>query len=434
MLPLSYVSGPADEPLLGETIGDNLDRIAAAQCDALCLIARHQGVRWTYGEFAARVDECARAFLALGVAHGDRVGIWSPNRVEWTLVQYAHGKIGAILVTINPAYRAHEVEYALAQSGTSVLVVGERLQDLELRRHASPRCARSLPRLQTLIFLDSEAGELTWTPSSPARPGCRRTTCARAEATAAVRRRRSTSSTPPAPPASRRARRSRTTISSTTRYFITGIQAATAGRPALRAGPALPLLRHGDGQPRLHDARRGDRLPARRPSTRGAVLEAVERSAAPRSTACRPCSSPMLDHPDFARPRPVVAAHRRDGGRTLPDRGHEARASEMHMREVTICYGMTETLAGLVPDAPRRSARAPRRHGRSRSPARRDARSSTRDSGAVVPRGEPGELWTRGYCVMLGYWKNDAATARGDRRGAAGCTPAISPSWTRTGS
>src|SRR5262245_42586023 len=113
MTRMSYVSGTSDEPLLGETIGDNFDRMASAHRDALCLVARHQGVRWTYGEFAARVDECARGFLALGVARGERIGIWSPNRAEWALVQYATAKIGAILVNINPAYRAHEVAYAL---------------------------------------------------------------------------------------------------------------------------------------------------------------------------------------------------------------------------------------------------------------------------------------------------------------------------------
>jgi fatty-acyl-CoA synthase len=118
----SYVSGTSAEPLLGETIGDNFDRIAAVHGDVLCLIARHQNVRWTYAEFAERVDECARALLALGVERGERGGIWSPNRAEWALVQYAAAKIGAILVNVNPAYRAHEVAYALEQSGVSVLV------------------------------------------------------------------------------------------------------------------------------------------------------------------------------------------------------------------------------------------------------------------------------------------------------------------------
>src|SRR5437763_11210358 len=85
---LSYVSGPSDEPLLGETIGDNLDRVIAQHADVPCLISRHQNLRYTYAEFGAAVDECARAFLALGVERSDRVGIWAPNRAEWAIVQY----------------------------------------------------------------------------------------------------------------------------------------------------------------------------------------------------------------------------------------------------------------------------------------------------------------------------------------------------------
>src|SRR5437867_1525005 len=118
----SYVCGPADEPLVGETIGDNLDRGVAAHPDDVCLVSRHQGLRYTYREFRDVVDRCARGLLAMGVERGRRVGIWSPNCAEWSILQYATAKVGAILVNINPAYRTDEAEYALRQSGTSLLV------------------------------------------------------------------------------------------------------------------------------------------------------------------------------------------------------------------------------------------------------------------------------------------------------------------------
>ena len=160
---VSYASGPSSAPLLGETIGDNLDRVAAAHPDVECLVSRHQGLRYTYAEFVAAVDECARAFLALGVARGDRVGIWSPNRAEWALVQYATAKVGAILVNMNPAYRTSEVEYALRQSGTSVLVAASRFKASDY----AAMIAEVRPRvsaLETVILLDggSGYGDLAW--------------------------------------------------------------------------------------------------------------------------------------------------------------------------------------------------------------------------------------------------------------------------------
>jgi fatty-acyl-CoA synthase len=163
---LSHVSGVSQEPLIGETIGDNLDRIAARHPDAPCLIARHQGLRYTYAQFVAVVDDCARAFLALGVAPGERVGIWSPNRAEWAIVQYATAKIGAILVNINPAYRSHEVEYALQQSGTSVLVSATSFKTSDYAGMIRA-CRTKLPSLQAVIWLDgaAKAGlgrEITW--------------------------------------------------------------------------------------------------------------------------------------------------------------------------------------------------------------------------------------------------------------------------------
>ena len=118
----SSASGPSDVPLLGDTVGDGLDRTAARLPDGEALVEVATGRRWTYAEFVAQVDALAFGLLGAGVQTGDRVGIWSPNVAEWVFVQYATAKLGAILVNINPAYRTHELSYVLEQAGISVLV------------------------------------------------------------------------------------------------------------------------------------------------------------------------------------------------------------------------------------------------------------------------------------------------------------------------
>ena len=123
MTHLSYASGAADTGLLGITIGDMLDRTVAQHGANEAIVVRHQGIRWTYAEFGGRVDALARALMALGVARGDRVGMWSTNRAEWTLTQFATSKIGAVLVNVNPSYQASELEYALNQSGCRYLIL-----------------------------------------------------------------------------------------------------------------------------------------------------------------------------------------------------------------------------------------------------------------------------------------------------------------------
>ena len=115
----SYARGETQPPLIEETIGDNLARIAREYGDREALVECATGRRWTYAELDRDVDALARGFIGAGIAKGDRVGIWAPNCAEWTLVQYATAKVGAILVNVNPAYRTHELEYVLRQSGES---------------------------------------------------------------------------------------------------------------------------------------------------------------------------------------------------------------------------------------------------------------------------------------------------------------------------
>src|SRR4051794_11347713 len=118
----SYAQGETSPPLLEETIGANLERIVAKHGEREALVDVATGRRWTYAEFDSDVNALARGLLATGIATGDRVGIWAPNCAEWTIVQYATAKIGAILVNINPAYRTHELEYVLKQSGVRTLI------------------------------------------------------------------------------------------------------------------------------------------------------------------------------------------------------------------------------------------------------------------------------------------------------------------------
>ena len=119
----SYVHGAATTPLIGETIGMHLDRVAALSPDADALVVRHQGIRWTYRQFRDEVNKVAAGLVALGLKPGDRIGIWSQNNSEWVLTQFATAKAGLILVNINPAYRTHELEYALNKVGCKALIL-----------------------------------------------------------------------------------------------------------------------------------------------------------------------------------------------------------------------------------------------------------------------------------------------------------------------
>src|SRR3954451_16658402 len=129
----SYAAGETTQPLLEETIGANLERIVAAHGEREALVEIATGRRWTYSELDADVDAVARGLLAGGIEKGDRVGIWAPNCAEWTLVQYATAKVGAILVNVNPAYRTHELAYALNQSGLRLLFSAEAFRTSDYR-------------------------------------------------------------------------------------------------------------------------------------------------------------------------------------------------------------------------------------------------------------------------------------------------------------
>jgi fatty-acyl-CoA synthase len=155
---LSYAHGACEEPLLGETIGANLDRTVARVPEAEALVCPHQGVRLTYAELSQAVDRLAGGLLAAGLRPGDRVGVWGPNRAEWALVQYATAKVGVILVNINPAYRTSELRYALDQSGCRLLFAAPALKGSDFVAMVE-EVRPSLPGLERAIFFESAEWE-----------------------------------------------------------------------------------------------------------------------------------------------------------------------------------------------------------------------------------------------------------------------------------
>lgn len=174
---LSYVQGSSSRPLLGKTIGESLDEIAAKFADHEALVSVFEGIRFNYAEFGGQVTRCARSLMALGVQKGDRVGIWSSNCVAWVLVQFATAKIGAVLVNINPAYRLHELEFALRQSECHYLISGEKFKDAEylpMLRQLMPELERAatwrtleterFPALRAAVLLGEQrvGGFLNW--------------------------------------------------------------------------------------------------------------------------------------------------------------------------------------------------------------------------------------------------------------------------------
>src|SRR3954466_8877005 len=149
----SYVSGTSTTPLLGETIGANLDRTVERFGDREAVDVHHQALRYTYAELAEAVDRVARGLLALGLEQGERVGIWAPNCAEWALVQFATAKLGIILVNINPAYRTSELEYALRQSGCRALVSSQAFKTSDYAAMVG-EVRPSLDALEQVVFLD----------------------------------------------------------------------------------------------------------------------------------------------------------------------------------------------------------------------------------------------------------------------------------------
>jgi fatty-acyl-CoA synthase len=412
----SYLHGASQVPLLGETIGQNLARTAARAPDNDALVSVHQGIRQTYAEFHAAVEEVARGLLALGVEAGERVGIWSPNNAEWVTLQYATAKVGAILVNVNPAYRTSELAYALGQSGVSTLVLAPRFRQADYLDMLA-QVAGELPALARRVVLGeaAPAGAMSW---AELRQGAGRVPVERLRQREALLQFddpiniQYTSGTTGFP---KGATLSHHNILNNGFFIGEGCGYTEADRVCI----PVPLY-HCFGMVLGNLAC----------TTHGAAMvypaEAFEPEATLAAVQAERCTSlygvptmfiAELEHPrfgdfDLSSLRTGIMA-----GSPCPVEVMKKVQADMHMDEVTICYGMTETSPvsfQTATDDPvdKRVATVGRIH------PHVEAKVVDPDSGRIVPRGQPGELCTRGYLVMLGYWENDEATAAAiDRAG-----------------
>jgi fatty-acyl-CoA synthase len=405
----SYAHGASPVPLLGETIGDNLDRIARRFPGNDAVVSVHQNRRLTYAEFAAETDRLAKAFAAAGVAHGERVGIWSPNSLEWVLVQYATAKIGAILVNVNPAYRLSELEYALRQSGVSTLITLDRYKTSAYL--AMVREVRgSLPALREVVVVGDtapESGETSWDDYVARAAACddaalanRRARCQFDEAINI----QYTSGTTGFP---KGATLSHHNILNNGFFIGEGCRYAEHDRVC------IPV-------PFYHCF--GMVLGNLACTTHGAAIVIPNWTFDPQLTleavAKEKCTSlygvPTMFIAELALPdfKDYDLSTLRTGimaGSPCPVEVMKRVQSEMHMPEVTICYGMTETSpvsTQTMTDDPleKRTGTVGRVHPHIEVKV-------VDPEGRIVARNVPGELCTRGYSVMLGYWENPEATA-----------------------
>jgi fatty-acyl-CoA synthase len=399
----SYARGDGATPLLDETIGASLDRIVARFGDREALVSVHQERRYTYAQLGAAVDEVARALIAAGLQTGDRVGIWSPNCAEWTLVQYAAAKAGVILVNINPAYRTSELQYAVAQSGCRMVIAAPSFKTSDYRAMLA-EVRDQLPALERIVFLDGDDWDELLAGA--------------ASVDAAQLETRSAALAPD---------------------DAINIQ-YTSGTTGFPKGATLThrnILNNGYFVGEYCRYTEEDRVCIPVPfyhcfgmvmgnlgaTTHGAAMvipaPAFEPEATLRACAQERCTSlygvptmfiAQLGHPRFAdydlhSLRTGIMA-----GSPCPVEVMKRVIDEMHMGEVGIAYGMTETSpvsAQTTFDDPvsKRVGSVGRVHPHVEVTVVDPA------GGATVARGETGELCTRGYSVMAGYWNEPERTA-----------------------
>ncbi len=403
---LSYLSGVGSVPLIGQTIGDNLDSVAAAHGDITCVVSRHQGVRRTYTEFVAEVDRCARAFRTMGVEPGDRVGIWSPNRIEWTVVQYATAKIGAILVNINPSYRSHELSYALDQSGVSVLVTAEGFKGTSYLDIVNSVRA-DLGLLKKVIVLSGDTTELAWEAFLDRAEGTTGNELRRIQSTLEfddpinIQYTSGTTGNP------KGATLTHHNILNNG-YFVTGMQGLGAGSVLCVPVPLYHCF--GMVMGNLGMLSRGGTVvyPAEgfEPA---ATLAAIGEEKCEALYGVPTMFIAMLDDPSFASADLNTLRTGVMAGSPCPVEVMKRVISDMNMEEVTIAYGMTET--SPVSYQSRTDDPVERRVSTvGRVMPHVESKIVDPETGRIVPRDQPGELCTRGYSVMRGYWEDPEAT------------------------
>jgi fatty-acyl-CoA synthase len=405
----SYASGTSDVPLLGDTIGDVLDRITAEQPAAEAMVEVATGRRWSYAELRAAVDEVALGLLAAGVQRGDRVGIWAPNLAEWTLVQFGTAKIGAILVNVNPAYRSHELAYVLRQAGVSLLVAAPSFKTADyasMIAEVRPDC----PDLRQVVLIGRPDGDDL---VSAGRAG-NRVELARRQAELSADdpiNIQYTSGTTGFP---KGATLSHHNIVNNG-YFVGRLCGYT---PDDRVCIPVPFYHcFGMVMGNLGAVTNGSTMIIPAPGfDPAAPLHAV---AAERCTSLygvptmfiAELNDPGFDGYDLSSLRTGIMA-----GSPCPVEVMKQVVNRMGMTEVTICYGMTET--SPVSTQTRNDDSLERRTGSvGRVHPHLEVMIVDPESDQPVSRGEPGELCTRGYSVMIGYWDEPEKTAEVLRRG-----------------
>ena len=411
---LSYLCGQSDAPLLYLTVDRVLSDAAGRWPSRTALVVRHQGLRYTYGELAAAVERIARGLLACGLKPGARVGIWSPNNAEWVQVMFATARAGLILVNINPAYRASELEFALRQSGCSALLLAASFKSsdyIEMLRSMIPElknarpgqlASAKLPRLKTLVQLSAAdvPGFLSFADLQAA-----------GEAAGPVALARATQSLDPDAPYNIQFTSGTTGLpkGATLTHFNlvnNGYFVGEAMRLTAADSLCIPVpMYHCFGMVLGVLAAMTHGAAAVFPSEGFEPLAVLEAVAAERCTALHGVPTMFiaeLEHPRFAE---FDLSSLRTGimaGAPCPVSIMRRVVADMHMPEVTICYGMTET----SPVSFQSTTDDPLEK-RVNSVGRVHPHVQIKiadEHGRAVPRGTPGELCTRGYSVMQGYW------------------------------
>jgi fatty-acyl-CoA synthase len=397
----SYSHGASSQPLLGETIGASLRRIAAAHPGHEAVVDVPSGRRWTYAQFDADTDALALGLIGAGIAAGDRVGIWAPNCPEWVLLQYATAKAGIILVNINPAYRSHELAYALRQSGVRLLVSAESFKTSDYRAMTGEVRA-DLAGLERVVYLGSAEWDALTAPEAPGPDAL-----AAREATLSFDdpiNIQYTSGTTGFP---KGATLSHHNILNNG-YFI-----GEGCRYTARDRVCIPVPFYhcfgmvlGNLACTTHGACIVIPSPGFDPA---ATLHAVEQERCTSLYGVPTMFIAEFGLPGFAGYDLSTLRTGIMAGSPCPVEVMKRVITEMHMTEVTICYGMTETSpvstqTGASDDTERRVSTVGRVH------PHVEVKIVDPETGLVVPRGVAGELCTRGYSVMLGYWDDEEQT------------------------
>ena len=404
----SYVCGVSDAPLVYRTIGDTLDDAVRRHADRPALIVRHQSVRMTYGELAAAVENFAAGLLALGLGRGDRIGIWSPNNAEWVIAQFATARIGLILVNINPAYRTAELDYVLNKVGCRALILAKAFKTSDYVGMVRSLGEEKLPYLEERIVIDDA-------PTA----GFRRFSDVSALATDDLRARVRDigASLSPDDPINIQFTSGTTGFpkgATLTHHNIVNNGRFVAARQRFTEDDRLCIpvpLYHCFGMVMgvlgcvTHGAAMVFPDEAFEPAS---VLDAIEQERCTALYGVPTMFIAELDHPSFAGRDLSSLRTGVMAGAPCPEPVMRRVISDMHMRDVTICYGMTETSPVSFQSMPdddleKRVSTVGRIH------PYVEVKIIDVD-GNVLPRGVQGELLTRGYSVMRGYWGDPEKT------------------------